>query len=315
MKKLLYILIGLLAVSSCTKEVQIDLPEYSPKLVVEGRIEPGSPPVVFLTRSNDIYASTNVNDILSSFVHNADVKVFNGIDTFQLDELCSADLPDNLKPLVADFLGLEESQLDEVDICAYTSLDPNSFGTIGSTYELFIEESGRSYYSLTNINTLNPLDTLYFKENDDGVADRGYIYAKCTDPSGTGNAYRWQSKRINQSTNGASPNPTFQTPFNSTFDDAFVDGIQFDFQFNDPSSFGDEVADELKGFFSVGDTVIIRFSTVDHDVYTFFRQKDNQIQNGGSPFASPAPIPSNIIGGALGVWAGYGVWEDTVFCE
>lgn len=300
---------------SCTKEIVIDLPEYSPKLVVEGRIEPGAPPVVFLTKSNDIYASTNVNDILGSFVHGADVKVFDGSDTFQLQELCSQDLPPDLKPLVADFLGLEESQLDEVDICAYTSLDPNSFGMVGGTYELFIQSEGESYNSLTNINPPNPLDTLYFKKNTEGETDRGYIYAKCTDPPGTGNAYRWQSMRINNSTNGATANTNFQTPLNSAFDDAFVEGIQFDFQFNDPSSFGEEVPDELKGFFSVGDTVIIRFSTIDHDVYTFLRQKDNQIQNGGSPFASPSPIPSNITGGALGVWAGYGVWEDTVFCE
>jgi hypothetical protein len=53
MKKHAYIaLVLLLGLASCTKEIDIQIPEYAPRLVVDGNIEAGSNPLVFLTTSN-----------------------------------------------------------------------------------------------------------------------------------------------------------------------------------------------------------------------------------------------------------------------
>ena len=112
MKYFRYVFILVLLAASCTKEIQIELPEYAPKLVVDGRIEPGVPPIVILTKSNDIYAETSLDDVVGTFVNNAIVKVYNGQDTVTLDELCSSTLPDNLKPQVAAFLGMSIEQLE-----------------------------------------------------------------------------------------------------------------------------------------------------------------------------------------------------------
>ena len=38
------------------------------------------------------------------------------------------------------------------------------------------------------------------------------------------------------------------------------------------------------------------------------------MESNGSPFSSPVLIPSNISNGALGIWAGYGTWYDTLYC-
>jgi hypothetical protein len=316
MKYFKYIFILVFLAASCTKEIQIELPDYTPKLVVDGRIEPGVPPIIILTKSNDIYAATSLDEVVGTFVNNAVVKVYNGQDTVTLDELCSSTLPDNLKPQVAAFLGMTIEQLEEFDICAYTTLDPAYFGEIGRTYTLSINTEGKEYNAITSIQQPVPLDTAYFRNNNDGdLVDQGFIYAKSNDPAGLGNAYRWQTQRINDSPNGAASNGSFQSPSNAVWDDSFIEGLEYDFQFNDPSSYGAEVNEVLRGYFTVGDTVVVKFSAIDNDVFQFFRQKGNQIQNAGSPFASPAPIPSNLSGDALGIWAGYGVYLDTVVCE
>jgi hypothetical protein len=37
--------------------------------------------------------------------------------------------------------------------------------------------------------------------------------------------------------------------------------------------------------------------------------------SGGSPFSSPGNLPSNIQGDGVGIWAGYGIYYDTVICQ
>jgi hypothetical protein len=39
------------------------------------------------------------------------------------------------------------------------------------------------------------------------------------------------------------------------------------------------------------------------------------LQTTGNPFASPTMIPTNIVGGAQGVWAGYSPHFDTLICQ
>ena len=50
-------------------------------------------------------------------------------------------------------------------------------------------------------------------------------------------------------------------------------------------------------------------------VADFFEKKYNQMYSGGNPFATPTNIPTNIKGGALGIWVGYSPWFDTLVCQ
>ena len=80
-------------------------------------------------------------------------------------------------------------------------------------------------------------------------------------------------------------------------------------------SWGDtDVSDKNKGYYKIGDSVVVKFSKMDKPVYDFWESKILQIQNGGNPFASPTTIPTNISGGAIGVWAGFSPWYDTLVC-
>ena len=60
MKKIISGLLVLLLFNSCTKEVKIEIPGYAEKIVIDGRIETNFPPVVLLSRTNDIYSPTNL---------------------------------------------------------------------------------------------------------------------------------------------------------------------------------------------------------------------------------------------------------------
>ena len=40
-----------IAFSSCQKEIEVDIPDYDRKIVIEGRIENGSPAMVIVSRS------------------------------------------------------------------------------------------------------------------------------------------------------------------------------------------------------------------------------------------------------------------------
>jgi hypothetical protein len=108
----------------------------------------------------------------------------------------------------------------------------------------------------------------------------------------------------------------FTTTFNPVFDDEFFNGTTFDFPYENPMSFGNpSIPAQYRGYYKKGDSVVIRFSRIDRDVYEYFEKKYVQINNGGSPFSVPANIPSNIKGGALGIWAGYSPHYDTLICK
>lgn len=55
------------------KEVQIDIPQFNEKVVVEGRLFAGEFPVVLLSLTQNIYAPTDISNYLASFISDAQV--------------------------------------------------------------------------------------------------------------------------------------------------------------------------------------------------------------------------------------------------
>ena len=101
---LIFILLTLF--SSCEKEVKLELPPFEQKIVVDGRIETGMPPIVVLTRSQDLYAPTDFNALQNNFVKNATITVSNGTTSVLLVEFCTSDLDPALLPFISEALGL-----------------------------------------------------------------------------------------------------------------------------------------------------------------------------------------------------------------
>lgn len=314
MKKLIYIAILSTVISSCTKEVLVDIPESEEKLVVDGRIETGEPPVILLTRSNNIYDETSGNLLLESLVSGATVTVSDGSNSVVLDEICSQSLPPGTEEAIASFLNIDPEELENVNICFYSTTNTAIYGQVGKTYNLDIDFEGEQYNSTTQILQPHILDSLYWKEDPDNP-DNGYSWMTLTDPAGQFDAYFWECRRINLNSDGEPIDDRYRTTFNPAFDDAFFDGLTFDFAYENPFNFNQETPPEERGFYQRGDTVVVKFSKINKPVYEFMEMKYTQLQTGGSPFATPSNLPSNISNGALGVWAGYSPNYDTLICD
>ncbi|MEN9699920.1 MAG: hypothetical protein RLZZ301_1118 [Bacteroidota bacterium] len=299
-------LVGLaLSLQACTKEVHIEIPGYQNQLVVDGSIETGMPAIVLLSRSNNVYDATNYQAYLNSFVDDAVVVLSNGSQTDTLQKICTDALPPGLETYAAALFGLPVEIITTLHLCAYVSM--NMVGEVGKTYSLKIEHQGKTYQASSTIAQPVALDSLYWKP-EGNFTDRGYSWAKLSDPANTTDAYCWQVKYLSE--------PGFSKTFNPYFNDNFFNGLTFEFAYENPMSFKDTTAQNpYRGYFKQHDTLVVKFSRIGKKEYNFFEKKYNQLYSGGSPFAVPTNIPTNITGGALGVWVAYSPFQDTLICQ
>ena len=305
------LLIGLIffsfILSSCEKEIEITLPEADRKFVVEGNIEQNQPPFLMLTKTQGYFDPTDLEALQNSFVHNATVKVNNGTNTVQLQEICTSQLPDSLKPAVAELIGVSLEAIMSFDFCLYTSLDPTIFGEIGKTYSLSIVAEGKNLSATTTIPTPVPMNRFWYKDQP-GFTNFGYLWYEFSDPPALGNAYRFYTQRKGKDAR------FIPVDGGSVYDDGFVNGLTFEafvFRGQEPNSTTPEDVAETSKYFEQGDTIIIKFCSIDQPHCRFLQSFEVAAFNNGNPFAAPATIKSNINGG-LGVWGGYGVTYDTL---
>lgn len=292
---------------SCEKDIDIELPESERKLVVEGNIEPGQPPFVLLTKNMDYFGPTDLNTLQSLFVHDATITVSNGTNTVQLTEICTSQLPDSLLPDIAVLIGVSLNDLKSFGFCLYTTLDPSIFGEVGKTYTLNILAEGKQLFSTTTIPTPIKMNSFWYKDQP-GFSNYGYLWFNQTDPAPYGNAYRIFTQRKGKDSR-------FLPADGSVWDDQLINGLTFDafiFRGAEPNSTDPEDFAETSEYFKQGDTIIIKFCTIDLPHFDFWETFETAAFNDGNPFAAPTTIKTNIEGGGLGVWGGYGVTYDTL---
>lgn len=301
--------IGIL-LASCTKEITIDIPDSEPKLVVEGHIEPGQPPIIFLSKSTGYFDKTDLNTFNNLLVKDATIIFSNSQLTDTLDLICSNQIPPAFQQQLAELLGVSLQTFTAQNICAYTSLNPLLFGVENENYSIKILYNNEEFNANTSIPQHLALDSSWFMLYGD-EAERGFISVNMSEPAGLGNCYRWMAKRKGKDSR-------FIAPYGSAFEDKFIDGQTFNFfaaRGMEPNSAQEEDNGPDAGYFKTGDTVIIKFCTTDPASYQFYRTFETEAGNLGNPFASPGLIKGNISNGALGIWGGYGVWYDTVICK
>ncbi len=276
-------LLLLVALTSCKKNIDVKIPDYVQKLVVQGSIETGLNPEVYLSYTVPYFGNHTCS--LSDFaVKGALITITDGSTT------------DTLKEVIP---GL-----------GYYYKANTMVGVVGNTYNLTILLNGKTYTSHTTIYPVVKLDTLWFKVvRDDSL---GYIYTHFTEPAAPGNQYRWFGKRIGK-------DQSFIAPLGSSFDDKFINGKSFDFAYDRGVIQNSNATDDnnsVKGFFVKGDNVIVKFCAIGYDEFRFFRSYDANIISNGNPFAAPSNLENNIKGeNVLGVWCGYSPFIDTVLCK
>lgn len=311
----LYSSLLLFLLSACAKEVNIDIPGFKENFVIDGSIETGFPPIVFLSNSKDIYSPTNLDAYMNGFLTGAVISVSDGSNTVLLDEICTDNLPAGTEPFVSQMLGIPVAELANYHICAYTTFNSSIWGQVGKTYHLNVQYQGKTYTSSSTIDYPTALSNLYWKADKD-YTDWGFSWATLADNPSKYDAYKWEVKVLYANGSGGGLSPTFKPTFNPVFDDEFFNGKTFNFFYENPVNTNDQtIAKEYRGYFHLGDTVVIKFSKMDAAVYNYMEKKYIQMGTNGNPFATPTNIPSNITGGALGVWAAYSPTYDTLICK
>lgn len=305
----------LLPLVACEKEITVELPRTEPRIVVEGTIETGAPPIILLSRTQNFFDPTNVGAIAATFVSEATVTVFDGITTHTLDRICSDIIPEAQLEEVAALVGLDPDLLRQANICAWTKLDSSLVGVEGRTYALNVRADGNELSATTTIPQAVALDSLWFRlaEQDPGDDSLGFMWATLSDPDTIGNAYRWFARRINDGPDGEPKDARFIPPTFSVFEDRFVNGLTFDFAFNRGSEPFSNSVDLESGYFKRGDTVVVKLATIGTIEYRFYNSLETNINTQGDVFSNPANVIGNVTGG-LGVWAGLGVRLDTAVC-
>lgn len=305
LKNILVLLFSAWLFTACETEITVDLPQPKDQIVVEGYIENGLPPYVFLTKNQPFFGGIDLNNLDAYFVKGAKIVVKDGSNEIELTEYSSALinlLPEEEKTQLANLFGITLDSLGLLpDFSIYSVPIGSTFvGEVGKTYELNIIAEGKELSAVTTIPTPVVFDSLWTKPHPNPEIDTlVMLYGQITDPPTLGNFYRYFTKR------NSGP---YVTSFNTVFDDLVINGKTFPIQIPYGISRTDrdqEFDINTFGYWKKGDTCYVRLAQLDREHYTFWRTLESERANQGSPFGSFVIVKTNIKGG-LGIWGGYG---------
>ncbi len=281
MMRFILLIAVVIFIVSCERNIDINLPEPEPMLVVDGFIDHGDYARITISRSFPYFAEINLNDIASLqqiFVANASVFISDGVITdscvFTID-------PTSFPPVY------------------YKGTNPALIGQAGKTYFLTIYAEGDTITSYTTIPPLVFLDSIYWKP-DPVEPYKGFGWGHLTDPDTMGNIYRLFTKRQGYPYYVAAGSLSDKN-FNGT-------STAFSFSRPDPLPFyipNNLPEDTARFFFVRGDTISVKFCTIDFRSYEFIRTYTSAAGSFGNPFSAPTFIKSNV-NGAFGGFVGYG---------
>ena len=129
--------------TSCQKDVTVELPPYDERLVIDGKIETGLPPIIFLSTTKDIFSENSQDAIFGDFISDAIILISNGTITDTLQTVCSDEIPKEFQEIGYALFGIPPSLMSKYHICAYSTLNQAFFGKVGSTYKIEILHKGK----------------------------------------------------------------------------------------------------------------------------------------------------------------------------
>lgn len=282
------LLLAIVALYSCEKNIDFNLKESAPVLTVDAEIENSMAPRVVLTKSFSYYQKIDAALLSTSFVRNADVYISNGTLTHKLKEYAYPIVPG----VNAYYYSIDTA-----------NLATSFLGELGKRYTLRIVAEGKEYNAVTNIPAqVNFPDSLWFKrapQNPDTL--KRVMMMRATDPPGRGNYVRYFTKK----------NSELFLPGENVFDDQVIDGTTYQIQLPQGIDRNNR-ATEDSSFYAKGDTVTLKFCAIDKASYTFWTTWEFAYQSIGNPFAQPNKVIGNISNGALGIFIGYGAGYRTL---
>jgi hypothetical protein len=279
MKEFLYcfsiLTIFCVGTTSCYNDLNLNLPEPDDKIVIDGWIDYGQFAKVLLTSNSAYFSTIDSASIRALVLTRAKVILTDG----EKSEILILRKNENYFP---PFI-FEGNEI---------------IGDTGKTYTLTAEYGGKSAWACTTIPPAVKLDTVYFKLESESDS-LGTIYVEFRDPPGVKNYYRILTMRIGKDLR-------YYSTMIMAMDDALFSGQKFGFSLSrGPDSFLSSAGNE---YFKLGDSVSIKFCTIDKTQYDFWKSFQNEVLNVSNPFASSlSTINSPVQGDGLGIWGGYGV--------
>ncbi|MBK8952908.1 MAG: DUF4249 domain-containing protein [Chitinophagaceae bacterium] len=274
---------------SCEKPIDFKLDNAEPKLVVEAAIENNTAPLVYLSRSLGYFSELNPGILASSFVHNAEVYISNGVLTHKLKEYTiSAG-----GGYIFYYYSIDSSNL----ATAFT-------GELNRNYSLRIVSEGKEYTATTLIPPVTKnIDSLYWKQAPSGNdSNKVSLMITATDPPGLGDYIRYFTKRNRE---------PYYPGLNSVADDQIIDGTTYTIPV-DRGTDRTETSYDDEAYFDKGDTVTLKLCNIDKATFDFWRTMEFSYASVGNPFSSPIKVISNMQGGALGYFGGYASQYRTI---
>ena len=276
------LVIGSVVFTGCEKEVKLDLPSHTSEVVVEGWIEQGKAPNVLLSLTVPYFIKIDSNNLRDYAVTTAKVTVIseNGLEIL------------TLKP-------------NNVYFPPYVYFGTEIYGETGRSYQLNVVYKGKVITAVTTIPELVRPDSVWF-QHEPGSDSIGLVGFRLNDDPEVQNYYRTLTKRLGK-------DKRFIPTYTSVFDDKTFNGETLNLTLSRGSSSILDV--ENNRFFSVGDTIVLKFCSIDQASFDFWNTIQGQIITSANPFASSnARVKSNIDGG-IGIWAGYAASYDTIIAR
>jgi len=300
----------LLLLFSCQTEIEVKIPTYYNKLVVEGYIENDQYPIVSLSRSMPYFFTMTMDYLRDSvLITNAKVTVTSSKgETQELFLMPSADAPLFLAYTTNAFLG-------------------GFKGELNTKYILTIEWNDKIYTSTTEILNTFDLDSVDFvptfgKTVIDSVAN---LRIWMTDDGKPDNYYQFKVKIHNEEFQDR----LWITTIPAAFDNSPFRGTSFNYEImrGAPSTiFMPEMSERemrryLRMNYRAGDTVYLKYARLDYGGFRFWLSANGELTFGQNPFMSPTPIISNITSKShpdekcLGVWCGSAAQEVVLILD
>ncbi len=281
----LFFLILFITFSSCSKEIELDLPEPDKKYVVEGYIENDNYPVIAVTRNSSYFDPIDSAYIMNLFVLDAKVYISNGENEVECF-LSTNNLINGVWPYLYYTTNQMVGELDKIYSIKVIIGSDTITGSDTMPKQVF-------------------LDSLWCEpiKDNDTLKD---LWISLIDPPEK-NFYRFFTKRQSRD-NYFVPSALFvldDTYFNNQYFKVNlvrgIENIYSDSTYQDP---------EL-GKYKVGDTVIVKTANMTRQHYNFWRTAEQEIYIGSSPFINPVRIRHTVKGG-LGVFGCYATTYDTI---
>lgn len=270
--KTIIILVIALQITACV-ETDFEFDNYQSEIVVDGWIEPDRYAQVFLTLSVPYFSEVDSVSLRNYALTKAKVTLISDTETEIL----------TLKP-------------NEDYFPPYYYSSTQIKGEVGKTYQLLVEYMGKTATATTSIPEPVQLDNTWFAL-EPGEDSLGFIYLKFTDNSNQKDYYRTLTQIKNT-------DAKYIANYLPNFNDQFFNGQNVEVALYKGNKTSTDKTDEI--YYTLGDTIFLKFCTVDKQAYDFWYSFQKESMSAGNPFASTnARVASNITNG-LGVWCGYG---------